>query len=258
MRTRPVEVRPVEWGEAAGMLLLAWLLCALAWGVHRLIGGGGTPALGPAGGCLVWWVFAQHRSRVWPALLAGFLGSAVFFLTVDVLRDRMADRSTAELVAAAGALLCAVPVFTAASRIRLPLVRVKGSPGPAVGAEAGLLALAMAPCSAAVVALAALAEHFGGVWGAVAVPVGGVLLAAGAARPLRIHAQAPRGRAWAAVAGGLTTVVLLVAGANLLPATAPAAAFAGLVCAVVFAGAVVMLTLIRRAVRLHGWPEAGR
>lgn len=115
--SRPVRrlpAEPVRWRSALAMLAISWLCCAVTYPVLRLTEGG------PPGAALVammlghWYV--RHRRHIWPGVTAALTGFLGLFLLLEPLRGRL-DKLTADTLATAAAVLPAITVFTALTRL---------------------------------------------------------------------------------------------------------------------------------------------
>lgn len=112
------EARPVEWSEAAWMLVACSVVCALACAVLALLGEPQLPVTAPVVMLLAQWFWTRHR-RWGAGAIAAIAGSPVVFVLADRLRPRL-DRLLADTAATEAGVLVALVVFTGCSRLRSP------------------------------------------------------------------------------------------------------------------------------------------
>lgn len=117
------ERRGAPWRETAQVMMLSWVVCAVAWGILSLLDGTGLPVAFPVMVILANWFW--HRHRYWAAAAAAACaGSVVAFVLTDLARSHL-DRIAADALATAGGATVALVVFTGTSRLTSPATRSK-------------------------------------------------------------------------------------------------------------------------------------
>ncbi|WP_328752767.1 hypothetical protein OHT57_45030 [Streptomyces sp. NBC_00285] len=112
------ERRGVHWRETGQILMLSWMVCAVAWGILSLLDGTGFHVAFPVVVILANWFWNRHR--YWAAAAAAACaGSVVVFVLTDLARSHL-DRIAADTLATAGGTTVALVVFTGASRLASP------------------------------------------------------------------------------------------------------------------------------------------